>query len=179
MQLFLAFVVALSVTAALIPVLVRWAPAIGLTDAPGPRKVHSIPVPRVGGLAMAVGLLVPTLITVELTPSIRGVLLGLVVLLVFGLWDDRVNLGYRTKFAGQVLAAGLCMVVGNVHVGTLMIGSVVVLPQAVSVLMTFLFLVGISPNRGDECARLYLFLPHEKLMGWRAGNHHVALPHRL
>lgn len=144
MQLFLAFVVALSVTAALIPVLVRWAPAIGLTDAPGPRKVHSMPVPRVGGLAMAAGLLVPTLVTVQLTPSIRGVLLGLIVLLVFGLWDDRVNLGYRTKFAGQVLAAGLCMVVGNVHVGSLMIGSVIVLPEAVSDFMTFLFLIGIT-----------------------------------
>lgn len=144
MQLFLAFVVALTVTAALIPVLVHWAPAIGLTDAPGPRKVHSIPVPRVGGLAMAVGLLLPTLITVDLTPSIRGLLLGLVVLLVFGLWDDRVTLGYRTKFAGQVLAAGLCMIVGNVHVGTLMIGSVIVLPQAVSIFITFVFLIGIT-----------------------------------
>ena len=144
MQLFLAFVVALTVTAALIPVLVHWAPTIGLTDAPGPRKVHSIPVPRVGGLAMAVGLLLPTLITVQLTPSIRGLLLGLVVLLIFGLWDDRVNLGYRTKFAGQVLAAGLCMIVGNVHVGTLMIGSVIVLPQAVSIFVTFVFLIGIT-----------------------------------
>ena len=144
MQLFLAFIVALSVTAALIPLLVRWAPTIGLTDAPGPRKVHSMPVPRVGGLAMAVGLLLPTLITVELTPAIRGLLLGLVVLLLFGLWDDRVTLGYRTKFAGQVLAAGLCMIVGNVHVGTLMIGSVIVLPQAVSIAITFIFLVGIT-----------------------------------
>lgn len=144
MQLFLAFVVALSVTAALIPVLVHWAPAIGLTDAPGPRKVHSIPVPRVGGLAMAVGLLLPTLLTVELTPSIRGLLLGLVVLLLFGLWDDRVNLGYRTKFAGQVLAAGLCMVVGKVQVGTLMTGSMIVLPQAVSIFITFVFLIGIT-----------------------------------
>ena len=144
MQLFLAFVVALTVTAALIPVLVHWAPTIGLTDAPGPRKVHSIPVPRVGGLAMAVGLLLPTLITVELTPSIRGLLLGLVVLLVFGLWDDRVTLGYRTKFAGQVLAAGLCMIVGNVHIGALMIGSVIVLPQSVSIFITFIFLIGIT-----------------------------------
>jgi UDP-GlcNAc:undecaprenyl-phosphate GlcNAc-1-phosphate transferase len=123
---------------------VRWAPAIGLTDAPGPRKVHSIPVPRVGGLAMAAGLLLPTLITVELTPSIRGLLLGLVVLLIFGLWDDRVTLGYRTKFAGQVLAAGLCMIVGNMHIGTLMIGSLIVLPQGVSIFLTFVFLIGIT-----------------------------------
>jgi UDP-GlcNAc:undecaprenyl-phosphate/decaprenyl-phosphate GlcNAc-1-phosphate transferase len=142
--LFLAFVVALSVTAALIPVLVRWAPAIGLTDAPGPRKVHSIPVPRVGGLAMAVGLLIPILLTVELSPPVRGLLFGLVVLLIFGVWDDRVTLGYRTKFAGQVIAVGLCMVVGDVHVGTLMIGNVVVLPAPVSIFITFVFLIGIT-----------------------------------
>ena len=144
MQLFLAFVVALSVTAALIPVLMRWAPTIGLTDAPGPRKVHSIPVPRVGGLAMAVGLLVPTLITVQLVPPIRGLLLGLVVLLVFGLWDDRMTLGYRTKFAGQVLAVGLCMIVGKIQVGTLMVGSMVALPPSISTLVTFVFLIGIT-----------------------------------
>ena len=91
MQLFLAFVVALSITAALIPLLARWAPTIGLTDRPGPRKVHATPVPRVGGLAMTAGLLAPLLLTVPLTAPVRGLLLGLLVLLSFGLWDDWVN----------------------------------------------------------------------------------------
>jgi UDP-GlcNAc:undecaprenyl-phosphate/decaprenyl-phosphate GlcNAc-1-phosphate transferase len=143
-QLFLAFVVALSVTAALIPVLSHWAAAIGLTDAPGPRKVHSTPVPRVGGLAMAAGVLAATLLTTELTPMVRGLLLGLGVLLLFGVWDDRVTLGYRTKFAGQVIAAGLCMYVGGVHVGTLLVGGVDVIPAPVSTLITFVFLIGIT-----------------------------------
>ncbi len=144
MQLFLAFIVALSVTAALIPLLSRWAPAIGLTDAPGPRKVHSAPVPRVGGLAMAAGVAVATLLSVSLTPSVRGLLLGLVVLLIFGVWDDRVTLGYRTKFAGQVIAVGLCMLVGGVHIGTLVVGAAIVLPTWVNALVSFLFLIGIT-----------------------------------
>ncbi len=144
MQLFLAFVVALSVTATLIPVLARWAPTIGLTDAPGPRKVHSAPVPRVGGLAMAAGVLIPVLLSVPLIPSVRGLLLGLVILLLFGVWDDRVSLGYRTKFAGQVIAVGLCMVVGGVHVGMLMFGSLYSLPFWASTLVTFVFLIGIT-----------------------------------
>ena len=144
MHLFLAFIVALSVTAALIPPLSRWAPSIGLTDAPGPRKVHSVPVPRVGGLAMAAGVAVATLLSVSLTPAIRGLLLGLAVLLFFGVWDDRVTLGYRTKFAGQVLAAGICMVVGGVNIGTFVGGGAVVLAQPVSIGITFLFLVGIT-----------------------------------
>jgi UDP-GlcNAc:undecaprenyl-phosphate GlcNAc-1-phosphate transferase len=144
LQLFLAFLVALSVTAALIPVLARWAPAIGLTDAPGPRKVHSAPVPRIGGLAMAAGVLFPTLLSVSLTPPVRGLLLGLAVLLLFGVWDDRVSLGYRAKFAGQVIAVGLCMIIGGVHIGSLMVSSTYVLPTPVSTLLTFMFLIGIT-----------------------------------
>jgi UDP-GlcNAc:undecaprenyl-phosphate GlcNAc-1-phosphate transferase len=143
-QLFLAFVVALSVTAALIPLLARWAPAIGLTDAPGPRKVHSAPVPRVGGLAMAVGLFVATLLTVELSLPVRGLLLGLLVLVLFGLWDDRVNLGYGAKFAGQVIAVGICMTVGGIHIGNLAFGAVGAVPPAVATLITFIFLIGIT-----------------------------------
>jgi UDP-GlcNAc:undecaprenyl-phosphate GlcNAc-1-phosphate transferase len=143
-QLFLAFVVALSVTAALIPLLARWAPAIGLTDAPGPRKVHSAPVPRVGGLAMAAGLFVATLLTVELSPPVQGLLFGLLVLVLFGLWDDRVNLGYGAKFAGQVIAVGICMTVGAIHIGDLAFGVVGAVPPAISTLITFVFLIGIT-----------------------------------
>jgi UDP-GlcNAc:undecaprenyl-phosphate GlcNAc-1-phosphate transferase len=143
-QLFLGFVVALSITAALIPPLARWAPVIGLTDRPGPRKVHSAPVPRVGGLAMTAGLLVPVLLTVPLTASVRGLLLGLVVLLLFGLWDDRFTLGYRAKLAGQVIAVGLCMKIGGIHVGPLAIGTFSDLPGPVSTLITFFFLLGIT-----------------------------------
>jgi UDP-GlcNAc:undecaprenyl-phosphate/decaprenyl-phosphate GlcNAc-1-phosphate transferase len=142
-QLFLAFIVALSVTAALIPLLAKWAPVFGLTDAPGPRKVHSAPVPRVGGLAMAVGVLIPTVVSVSLVPEIRGLLLGLLVLLLFGVWDDRVTLGYRTKLAGQIIAVGICMFIGGLHVGALTIDGYM-LPPFVGTMISFVFLVGIT-----------------------------------
>jgi UDP-GlcNAc:undecaprenyl-phosphate/decaprenyl-phosphate GlcNAc-1-phosphate transferase len=143
-ELFLAFVVALSVTAALIPLLARLAPTIGLTDAPGPRKVHSAPVPRVGGLAMAAGLFVATLLTVQLSAPVRGLLLGLLVLVFFGLWDDRVTLGYRAKFVGQMLAVGICMTFGGIHVGNITVAGVETVPPLVSTLITFVFLIGIT-----------------------------------
>ena len=143
MELFLAFVVALTVTAARIPVLARWAPAIGLTDAPGPRKVHSVPVPRVGGLAMAAGVMLPTIVSVSLVPEIRGLLLALVVLLLFGVWDDRVTLGYRTKLAGQLIAVAICMLVGGLHIGALSFWGHSLPPEA-GTAITFVFLVGIT-----------------------------------
>ena len=144
MQLFLAFVVALSVTAALIPLLAHWAPSIGLTDAPGPRKVHSSPVPRVGGLAMAAGLFIATVLTVELSLPVRGLLLGLLVLVLFGLWDDRVTLGYLPKFAGQIIAVLICMAVGHIHVGALSVAGIDPLPEWISRIVTFVFLLGIT-----------------------------------
>jgi UDP-GlcNAc:undecaprenyl-phosphate GlcNAc-1-phosphate transferase len=144
MLLFLAFVVAVSITAALIPLLERWAPAIGLTDAPGPRKVHSTPVPRVGGLAMGIGLLIPTLLTVRLSPATLGLVAGILVLLLFGVWDDRKTLGYRTKFVGQIIAVVSCMLIGDIRIGTVTLGGVELFSGFASTLMTFAFLIGVT-----------------------------------
>ncbi len=144
MQLFLAFIVALSVTAALIPLLAKWAPTFGLTDAPGPRKVHAVPVPRVGGLAMAAGLFFASILMADLNPALRGLLLGLLVLVLFGLWDDRVTLEWRAKLLGQVTAVGICMAVGHIQVGTLSFGVLDIEPSITSTVITFFFLLGIT-----------------------------------
>jgi UDP-GlcNAc:undecaprenyl-phosphate/decaprenyl-phosphate GlcNAc-1-phosphate transferase len=62
---------------------------------------------------------------------------------LFGLWDDRFTLGYPAKFAGQVIAVGLGMLVGGIHVGPLSFGSFEV-PAALATLISFLFLMGIT-----------------------------------
>lgn len=141
MQLFLAFVVALSITAALIPMLARVAPFIGLNDAPGPRKVHSTPVPRVGGIAMAVGILVPAFLMLDMSPALTGLFVGLGVLLVVGVWDDRVDASYWVKFLGQFGAVGLAMWLGDIRIESLALGE---LPHSLSTLLTFVFLVGVT-----------------------------------
>jgi UDP-GlcNAc:undecaprenyl-phosphate/decaprenyl-phosphate GlcNAc-1-phosphate transferase len=142
--LFLSFIVALAITTACTPLLLRWAPRIGLTDLPGRRKVHTRAVPRVGGIAMAAGILIPTALVPQLTAPVEGLLAGLLVLLVFGVWDDRVDLDYRLKFAGQFLAVGLCMGIGGVRIASLTLDAPVELPQVLSWALTFVFLVGVT-----------------------------------
>ena len=144
MSLLLASLVALSITTACMPWLKRYALRVGLTDRPGPRKVHQAPVPRVGGLAMAAGILVPTLVTVPLHSSMIGFLVGVLVLLAFGVWDDRRDLDYRLKFIGQFLAVAVVIAVGHVRIAELTLDYPVVLPQTVSTLLTFGFLVGVT-----------------------------------
>ena len=144
MQLFLAFFVALSITAVTIPLLERWAGLAGLTDAPGPRKVHSAPVPRVGGIAMAVGMIAALALAGDIGSQLRGLSFGVAVLLVFGVWDDRVTLGYRAKFAGQILAVFLCLYFSDVRIASITLDARYPLPDWVSLTLTAAFLVGVT-----------------------------------
>lgn len=144
MSLLLASLIALSITTACMPGLQRWALRVGLTDRPGPRKVHRAPVPRVGGIAMAAGILLPILFMVPLGAPMVGFLGGVLVLLAFGIWDDRSDLHYSLKFLGQFIAVTLCIAVGHVRIAGLTLDHPVELPQAASWLLTFCFLVGVT-----------------------------------
>ncbi|MHB8813675.1 MAG: glycosyltransferase family 4 protein [Steroidobacteraceae bacterium] len=144
MSLLLAALIAISITTACMPGLQRWALRVGLTDQPNARKVHTTPVPRVGGIAMAAGIVIPTLMAVHLNAVTIGFLAALLVLLAFGLWDDRCDLDYRLKFLGQFVAVALVIAVGHVRIEELTLDHPIELPQALSWLLTFAFLVGVT-----------------------------------
>ncbi len=72
----------------LIPIMWRFAPRLGLVDKPPPRKVHAVAIPRTGGLGIAVGTLRPIAFLLELDPLVQSYILGALVLVAFGIWDD-------------------------------------------------------------------------------------------
>ncbi len=84
-----SFLIAISLSMMLIPLLVRVASSVGLEDAPGPRKVHNKIVPRVGGIAIFLGSVAPLLIWMPKTQFFFALLSALVVLFIFGVWDDK------------------------------------------------------------------------------------------
>jgi len=64
-------------------------------------------VPRLGGLALFLGILVPSLAFLPLGDGMRGVLLGAAVATTIGAIDDFRRLLWWEKLAGQVLAAAI------------------------------------------------------------------------
>lgn len=92
----------------LITLLSRAAPMLGLIDHPQGRKQHSQPTPTVGGLAIALSLLVVLLYTLVSGGSVRWLWLCVSCLVVLGLIDDRSELPYRVRFIGHLLV-GLMM----------------------------------------------------------------------
>ena len=144
MDLLLAFVIAMMVTMSAIPALARAAGRLHVVDEPGIRKVHTRPIPRVGGLAMAGGALLPLCLWVPLNRTLTGYLLAVAVLLVFGAWDDRVALRAGAKFAGQLIAVVVVIVVGDVTIDTLTLSTPLALPRWLGDVLTAIFLLGIT-----------------------------------
>jgi UDP-GlcNAc:undecaprenyl-phosphate GlcNAc-1-phosphate transferase len=144
MDLLLGFLLAMSVTMALIPPLMRAAVRWNFLDEPEQRKVHSVPVPRVGGIAMAAGTLAALALAGDFAQPMPAYLAGVIVLLAFGVWDDRMTLTAGPKALGQVVAVLIVMIWGDVSVSTLTLTDRHAMPQWIGQPLTFLFLLGVT-----------------------------------
>src|SRR5919202_5164361 len=76
---------------------------VGRTE--GERQRRS--VPRLGGLALFLGVFVPSLAFLPLRGDMRGILLGAAVATTIGVVDDFRGTRWWEKLAGQVLAASI------------------------------------------------------------------------
>ena len=80
------------------------------------RDVHSLPIPRMGGVAVYAGFAAAVLMAVQLpalggafltSSEVLGVLVAGGVICLVGVMDDRFDLDAIAKLAGQILAAGV------------------------------------------------------------------------
>ncbi|BCA57132.1 putative Undecaprenyl-phosphate alpha-N-acetylglucosaminyl 1-phosphate transferase [Nitrospira sp. KM1] len=141
---FFSFLGSLIICMALIPPLMASAGRLQVLDVPGGRKAHSGSVAKVGGIALATGTFIGVLMWAPKDDVILASLLGGLIILLFGIWDDRVGLTYSVKFAGQALAAFIVLAVGGVHVSSLpMIPDSWMTPW-VSLPFTFLTLIAVT-----------------------------------
>ena len=106
-----AFLVALITT----PVVRNLAFKMGAVDVPKDnRRMHDHPIPRMGGLAIFFGFLLSVLVFMDLTDQMRGMLLGAVIIVVLGIFDDIYSLKAMFKFVVQIVAALVAVLSGNV-----------------------------------------------------------------
>src|SRR5208283_3555271 len=134
------------ITVSLIPIMTRLAARFQMVDFPDPRKIHTIPVPRIGGLAMALGASVPVILWTTADDFLRAYFIGAGVLVLFGLVDDRKGLGHKAKFAGQIVAALIAVFYGGVRIDSLgtLLPDWVQLPQWFAVSLSVVAVVGVT-----------------------------------
>jgi UDP-GlcNAc:undecaprenyl-phosphate/decaprenyl-phosphate GlcNAc-1-phosphate transferase len=94
---------------------VRW----GFIDVPDARKVHTRPLPRLGGLAIYLGCISALLVFDRFYLSqLVSIMVGATVVSFLGVWDDYRSLKPFVKLAGQVLAA-VILVLSDIQVSFL------------------------------------------------------------
>lgn len=143
MEYLYSLTVALFLTIALIPILIKFSARIGLVDDPGAeRKVHSSVMPRTGGLGIIVGSMLPLFVLMPLQSFVGYLFVGAAIIVFFGLWDDRVELNFKWKLFGQALAA-IVVMYGGVVVDQFPFFGLNDAPVWLTYPVTFVFLVGV------------------------------------
>jgi len=142
MNSFFQLTLAVAVSMLVIALVRRFAPRLGLVDMPDPRKVHTVPIPRIGGWGITLGSLVPVLLFFRADPVVQSLLIGSVTLFVFGIWDDARTIGHWPKFLGQLAAAAVVVYYGDLWVSRLPFVDGA-LPPAIGKPFTIFAIVGV------------------------------------
>jgi UDP-GlcNAc:undecaprenyl-phosphate GlcNAc-1-phosphate transferase len=117
------------------------------------RDVHTRPTPRLGGVAMFLGVLAAfgaSALVPQLRPifadstQVVTILLAALIIVVMGLIDDIWDLDWVTKLAGQIIAAGV-LAFGGTQILNIPIGGIVV-PSAFGSLVITIFAVVLVMN---------------------------------
>lgn len=128
----------------LTPLVLRLSTRLGAVDVPDDRKVHAVPTPTLGGIAIFLGFVLGLGVASRLGPfrasfqplaswppsELVCVAIGATVIFILGLIDDLKGLAAPSKLAGQILAAGF-VYLGDVRIayfrlppfGTLSLGA--------------------------------------------------------
>jgi UDP-GlcNAc:undecaprenyl-phosphate/decaprenyl-phosphate GlcNAc-1-phosphate transferase len=107
---------AVAVSMLVIPLARSFAPRLGLIDMPDARKVHTVPIARVGGWGITLGSLLPVALLYRGDPLVQSFLIGCLILFAFGVWDDARSIGHWSKFLGQFAAVGAVVYYGDLWV---------------------------------------------------------------
>ncbi len=106
-DLFKASLGGIVVAVAFSPLAIWIAKRMGLLDIPGSQahKQHLRPMPLAGGITLILGMAVLVPVFHLNNKDISPLLIALVIIFIFGLWDDAKGLGAPLKLTGQVLAS--------------------------------------------------------------------------
>ena len=138
--------ISLFITMAMIPILKVAAVKLNAMDFPSSRKVHTQPTPKLGGIAMALGALIPVALNTNGDKFMQAVLIGSGIVVIFGVVDDMKDIGYKFKFFGQIMAAMVVIFYGGLKIEILgvCLPEGVSLPEIISIPLTILAVVGVT-----------------------------------
>ena len=133
----------------LVPLIISFSEKKGLLDQPNDRKIHSHPIPRLGGVAIWICTILSffALILLSYYPHrslLSGILLGSSLMFLLGLIDDIYGLSAKFKFVVQISIATIVFCLGvKISSIFLPIIGLIDLNPIISYILTIGWIVGI------------------------------------
>ncbi len=148
LKLLLAAAVSFVFSYLMTPSVKHFAEKVGAIDVPkDERRIHTHPIPRMGGLAIFIGFVASCLVFCEPSTQLMGVLVGAVIIAVMGAVDDIVALNAWVKLAVQIVAAVVVIRCGVVfdaisNPNFLSADTTIYISDGLAVFLTVLWIVG-------------------------------------
>jgi UDP-GlcNAc:undecaprenyl-phosphate GlcNAc-1-phosphate transferase len=131
-------------SALLTPFIIKAAHHVGALDIPNARKVHTKPIPRMGGLAIFGAFLLGYMLFARTSNQMLSILIGGFIIVLTGLFDDIKPVPAKIKFILQIIAAGVVVFYGRIFLGRVtFLGLDFTFPVPLNYIVTILFMVGI------------------------------------
>ena len=112
-NVFLIVFVTFLVSVLLVPIVKKVAKHIGAMDVPNARKVHKVPMPRLGGLAIYIAFLFGYILYGQISTQMISILIGSFLLIIVGIFDDINSVPAKYKFLVQIVAAAIVVIYGK------------------------------------------------------------------
>jgi len=114
--LIVIFVTASCAVTVVTPVVIHWAKKLGALDMPGGRHWHTEPTPRLGGIAIWVGVVVALLLTsIHYMPNLKALMICSTLMLFVGVLDDIYGVSAGVRLFMQVTAC-IILLLDGIHV---------------------------------------------------------------
>lgn len=97
-----------------VPFIKKVAAHVGALDMPNDRKIHKVPMPRLGGLAIFLGFLLGYMIFGTHSAIMNSILISSFIVVLAGVVDDIKPLNAGVKFVAQLAAACIIVFYGNI-----------------------------------------------------------------
>jgi UDP-GlcNAc:undecaprenyl-phosphate GlcNAc-1-phosphate transferase len=138
--------VALSASLGLTVPVRHFALRVGMVDRPGPRKVHAVPIPLLGGLAIYFGVALAILIVIhsDAWSQVLSIFAGATLVATVGFLDDRGLLHHQIKLFVAMPAAAMILILSGIRA---QVFSVIFPGRAgwwCDTALTFVWVVGIT-----------------------------------
>ncbi len=117
MSKIIIFSIALVISFCITPIVIKLAYKVNAIDVPkDDRRVHSTPIPRMGGLSIYISFVIVALLSVNKFHSFNyGLIIGCTIIVIGGIIDDIKCLAPKYKLLIQILAS-ICLILSGITI---------------------------------------------------------------